>query len=235
MNSNTVWSGENISTADLRPSTSSTVCTSLVATQASPPRDQSICRKARASAFAAAKVPSAIGSSSTVCQTTSTLPSASALFLLGASSMKTISMPSPSSAAAEPGWVVRPPLPTTSAMWPGHCESATLIGRRPGIGATVGSAADAGAAGTAAAGAGGAAPAGGTAGRRRGRVRGWPGSAGGPPRQPVAARIRRSGGRSDQDHRHITFEAVVSFAIPVPSRITNILRSRCCFGTYVVR
>ena len=29
MNSSTVWSGENISTADLRPSTSSTFCTSL--------------------------------------------------------------------------------------------------------------------------------------------------------------------------------------------------------------
>jgi len=55
--------------------TSSTVFTSLLATQASPPRDQSIWMKARASTPAALKPPSAIGSSSTVSQTASTLPS----------------------------------------------------------------------------------------------------------------------------------------------------------------
>ena len=49
MNSSTVWSGENISTADLRPMTSSTFWTSFEATQASPPRDQSIWMNARAS------------------------------------------------------------------------------------------------------------------------------------------------------------------------------------------
>ena len=72
-----------------------------------------------------------IGSSSTVSQTASTLPSTSALFLLGASSMKTIFRSSPSAAAAEPGWVVSPPLPTTSARCPGHCDSATVTVRRP--------------------------------------------------------------------------------------------------------
>ena len=53
MNSNTVWSGENIIMADLRPRMSSTFCTSRAATQASPPRDQSICKKARTSTLAA--------------------------------------------------------------------------------------------------------------------------------------------------------------------------------------
>ena len=53
MNSNTVWSGENIIIADLRSLMSSTACTSADATQASPPRDQSICTNARASAPAA--------------------------------------------------------------------------------------------------------------------------------------------------------------------------------------
>ena len=120
MNSSTVWSGENISTAALRPTTSSTFWTSLLATQASPPRDQSICMNARASVFAALNPPSAIGSSSTVSQTASTFPSCSALFLLGASSMKTILRFSPSAAAADPGWVVsprcRPPAPGDPAI-----------------------------------------------------------------------------------------------------------------------
>ena len=58
--------------------------------------------------------------------------------MLGASSMKTISRSSPSAAAAEPGWVVSPPLPTTSARWPGHCDSATVSVRRPGVGVAAG-------------------------------------------------------------------------------------------------
>ena len=45
---------------------------------------------------------------------------------------------SPSAAAAEPGWVVSPPLPTTSARCPGHCDSATVSSRLPGRGAAVG-------------------------------------------------------------------------------------------------
>jgi hypothetical protein len=116
MNSNTVWSGENISTADLRPRMSSTFCTSLLATQASPPRDQSICRKVFTSTLAARYDDMLIGSSSTVCHTKSTSPDCSALFLLGASSMNTISTSSPCWAAIEPGCVVSPPAPTTSAM-----------------------------------------------------------------------------------------------------------------------
>ena len=45
--------------------------------------------------------------------------------------MNTIFRSSPSAAAAEPGWVVSPPLPTTSARCPGHCDSATVTSRRP--------------------------------------------------------------------------------------------------------
>src|SRR5882724_10455615 len=126
MNSSTVWSGENRSTAALRPMTSSTFWMSAEATQASPPRDQSIWMKARASTFASLNEPSAMGSSSTVSQTASTFLSMSALFLLGASSMNVIVRSSPAAAAADPGCVVRPPLPTTSARWPGHCDSATV-------------------------------------------------------------------------------------------------------------
>ena len=83
----------------------------------------------------------AIGSSSTVSQTASIFPSCSALFLLGASSMNTILRSSPSAAAADPGWVVSPPLPTTSARCPGHCDSATVTSRRPGRAAAGGGAA----------------------------------------------------------------------------------------------
>src|SRR3954451_23760353 len=76
--------------------------------------------------------------------------------------MKTILRFNPSAAAADPGWVVRPPLPTTSARCPGHCDSATVRSRRPGV-ATGG----AGAGGTAA---GGVATAGGAVGTDAGAV-----------------------------------------------------------------
>ena len=40
--------------------------------------------------------------------------------------MKRISSSRPSAAAAEPGWVLSPPLAITIGMWPGHSDSATL-------------------------------------------------------------------------------------------------------------
>src|SRR4051794_18336352 len=75
-----------------------------------------------------------MGSSSTVSHTASTLPSCSALFFLGASSMKVMWRSSPSRAAAEPACVSSPPLPTTSARCPGHCDRATVTERRFGFG-----------------------------------------------------------------------------------------------------
>ena len=126
MNSNTVWSGENIIIADLRPSMSSTFFTSFEAMQASPPRDQSICRNARASTFAAWKAPMLMGSSSTVCQTKSTSPSLQRLVLAGRVLDEHDLQSSPSAAAAEPGCVVEPAVAEHQRHVPGHCDSATL-------------------------------------------------------------------------------------------------------------
>jgi len=69
----------------LRPMTSSTFWMSAEATQASPPRDQSIWIESARVDLRRPDEPSAMGSSSTVSQTASTFLSMSALFLLGAS------------------------------------------------------------------------------------------------------------------------------------------------------
>ena len=60
--------------------------------------------------------------------------------------MKVIFEIQPCPAAAEPGWVVRPPLPTTRAMCPGHCDRATVTLRRPGTAVGAGATTAAGAA-----------------------------------------------------------------------------------------